>query len=98
MIFLNGVFYSIGGFDNRSYLDTCEKISTSSVTNACKSSKWESIAPMNQSRAKFGVCVINQTTIYVFGGEYRSKDRRVGILSSIEKYMPGVDKWQKLSI
>ena len=83
-----GLIYVFGGFANKDVpgeaprtLHTCEKYIPSS-------NSWELITNLNEARAFFGCCAMENQYIYVFGGFHDYE-----MLNNIEKYDTITDTW-----
>lgn len=90
-VFMKDRIIVFGGFGHRDEpgeppltLCTCESLSLGN-------NYWDSISPMNITRAFFSACVMAEQYVYVFGGlsDYN-------ILNSIEKYDTITDTWISL--
>ena len=86
---VKNIIYVFGGFAHKDVpgeaprtLSSCEKLVQGGTTS------WDMISSMNEARAFFGTCTLENQYIYAFGGFHDFE-----MLSNIEKYDTITDTW-----
>uniref|UniRef100_A0A7S3P022 Attractin/MKLN-like beta-propeller domain-containing protein n=1 Tax=Euplotes crassus TaxID=5936 RepID=A0A7S3P022_EUPCR len=85
LIYLAGYIYAIGSYVHNKCNNTCERYDI-------YKNKWTPIASLNIGRAGVGLCTVDNTYLYAFGGR---NEQRV-ILSAIECYNIATDEWKEV--
>lgn len=85
LIYLSGYIYAIGSYVHNKCNNTCERYDIFK-------NKWMPIASLNVGRAGVGLCSVNNSYLYAFGG--RNEQRT--ILPAIEIYNIAKDEWLEI--
>ncbi len=85
LIYLAGYIYAIGSYVHNKCNNTCERYDI-------YKNKWTPIASLNTGRAGVGLCSVDNSYLYAFGGR---NEQRV-ILSAIECYNIATDEWKEI--
>jgi len=85
LIYLAGYIYAIGSYVHNKCNNTCERYDI-------YKNKWTPIASLNVGRAGVGLCSVDNSYLYAFGGR---NEQRI-ILSAIECYNIATDEWKEV--
>ena len=85
---IKGVVFAFGGFGHKDVPGEAPRTISTVERLSASGNSWELVTSMNEARAFFGSCALDQQYIYVFGG-YHDYD----MLNTIEKYDTITDTW-----